>query len=44
METLDELPAITAIKELIIRAMEECTDADLLDLIYKLLCEAGRQC
>lgn len=39
METLDEL---LAIKELIKRAIEECADVDLLDLIFKLLCEVGR--
>lgn len=32
-----EEPADCVIKELIVKALELCTDSDLLDLIYKLL-------
>ena len=30
------------LKELIAKSLAECTDADLLDLIYKLLMTTGR--
>ena len=33
MNDLDPLP----VKELILKALELCTDLDLLDLIYKML-------
>lgn len=33
MEDSDHPP----LKELIFKALEKCTDADLLDLVYKLL-------
>lgn len=30
------------LKKLIMKSLAECTDADLLDLIYKLLMTTGR--
>jgi hypothetical protein len=32
-----ENPDIPPLKELIVKALELCTDTDLLDLVYKLL-------
>lgn len=33
-----EDPALTSIRDLILQALYDCTDPELLDLVYKLLC------
>ena len=33
-----EAPVTGSLQDLIIQAVKECVDSDLLDLIYKLLC------
>lgn len=34
---MNDCDALSSLKDLLMKAIETCTDADLLDLIYKLL-------
>lgn len=33
-----EDPCLTALREMIVKALNECMDPELLDLIFKMLC------